>query len=146
MPPSSSPLFSSASPEARESAWLVGTFLACSAYGVVLALFVLNFYLLLRRIQSDSFHQGKKRNTAAMALLVFITVEFLATTLHMVSMVEKSRLAFVVHRDDYPGGPASYQEKTLGEPMSTLGIASTLIINWTSDGLLVRLYVASVPV
>lgn len=80
-----------------------------------------------------------------MALLVFITVEFLSATLAMVSHVEKSRLAFVVHRDDYPGGPASYQEETLGEPMSTLGIASNLIINWSSDGLLVSLYVAPIP-
>ncbi|KAJ2921460.1 hypothetical protein H1R20_g15635, partial [Candolleomyces eurysporus] len=129
-------LSTSASQQARESAWLVGAFLASSAYGVVLALFVLNFYLLLRRVRSDFPHYGRKRNTAVIVLLVFITVEFLSATLTMVSHVAKSRLAFVVHRDDYPGGPATYQEKTLGEPMSTLGIASTLLINWSSDGLL----------
>ncbi|RXW21894.1 hypothetical protein EST38_g3968 [Candolleomyces aberdarensis] len=139
MSASNSPLrlSTSASQQSRESAWLVGAFLASSAYGVVLALFVLNFYLLLRRVRSDfPRYYGSKRDTAVIVLLVFITVEFLSATLTMVSHVEKSRLAFVVHRDDYPGGPATYQDETLGEPMSTLGIASTLLINWSSDGLL----------
>lgn len=136
--PSDGPLrlSSSATQEARESAWLLGAFLSSSAYGVILALLVLNFYLLLHRIRSS--WQQKKNNVASMVLLAFVTVEFLSAALTMVSHVEKSRLAFVVHRGDYPGGPAAYQDETLGEPMSTLGIASSLVIYWSSDGLLVR--------
>jgi hypothetical protein len=134
MPTSPPRLAPSASREAQESAWLVGAFLSSSAYGVVLALFVLNFYLLLQRVRSSSpKHHRTKRDFPVMMLLAFVAVEFIAATLSMVSHVEKSRLAFVVHRD-YPGGPAMYQDET---PMSSLGLALLLVINWSSDGLLV---------
>jgi hypothetical protein len=137
MPTSPLRLAPSAPREARESAWLVGAFLSSSAYGVVLALFLLNFYLLLQRVRSSSpKHHRTKRDVPVMMLLAFVTVEFIAATLSMASHVEKSRLAFVVHRD-YPGGPAMYQDETLHEPMSTLGLALLLVINWSSDGLLV---------
>ncbi|RXW21895.1 hypothetical protein EST38_g3969 [Candolleomyces aberdarensis] len=106
------------------------------AYGVVLALFVLNFYLLLQRVRASFLKHRTSRDFSGMVLLAFITVEFISATLSMASHVEKSRLAFVVHRDDYPGGPAAYQNETLHEPMSTLGLALLLVINWSSDGLL----------
>ncbi|KAF8151342.1 hypothetical protein B0H34DRAFT_126251 [Crassisporium funariophilum] len=113
----------------EEKTWLQGGILSAVAYGVVVTLFFLNFVLLKDRIRAESSSVRRKQNTA---LLGYISVMFLLSTLTMASQAEYTQLGFIDNRD-FPGGPAAYQKLMFSIPISNLGNVCFSLMNWLAD-------------
>lgn len=118
-----------------EKTWLQGAILSAVAYGINLALFILNISLLRMRAKLETKHDIRaKRQT--ISLLIYVCVIFILSTLTMASQAQMTQLGFIDNRN-FPGGPAAYEELKFSSPISSLGNYCVSLMNWFSDTLLV---------
>ncbi|KAJ6547832.1 hypothetical protein DFH09DRAFT_1039879 [Mycena vulgaris] len=113
----------------NESMWLQGTVLCSVGYGVVLTLFAMCFYLLVKQTTRSNY-------TRSVFFLVYISIEFILATLFQGSIAKYVQLAFVEDRD-FPGGPAAYEEDMFSIPVDEIGNVAFVLTNWFSDALVV---------
>ncbi|KAF8812925.1 hypothetical protein BYT27DRAFT_7335314 [Phlegmacium glaucopus] len=116
-----------------EKTWLQGAILSAVAYGINLALFILNVSLLRKRTKLDIKQDSRPRQTTC--LLIYVCVMFILSTLTVASQAKMTQLGFIENRD-FPGGPAAYQELMFSIPISSLGNYCFSLMNWFSDSLL----------
>lgn len=112
-----------------EKTWLQGAIMTGVAYGVVLTLFIMCFYLLISRRTRSNSHRN-------IAFLIYITTMFIMGTLFMAACAEMTQLSFVDNRN-YSGGPAQYESDMFSIPVDNLGNVAYVVANWLADGLLV---------
>ncbi|KAF9045122.1 hypothetical protein BJ165DRAFT_1541013 [Panaeolus papilionaceus] len=101
----------------EERTWLQGGILSAVAYGIVFTLFILNFSLLKDRTMAPGTLERKRLNVA---LLGYVCIMFLLSTLTMASQAQMTQLGFVDNRN-YPGGPGAFQKEMFSLPISNLG-------------------------
>ncbi|KAJ6631197.1 hypothetical protein B0H10DRAFT_1773766 [Mycena sp. CBHHK59/15] len=117
-----------------ENMWLQGAVLGSIAYGVVLTLFSMCFYLLVKQTTKLNL----KRN---IFFLLYISIEFTLGSLFMGSLAKYVQLAFIENRE-YPGGPGAYEEAMFSIPVDEIGNVAFVLTNWLSDALVVwRFYI-----
>lgn len=127
----------------RRDRWLQATFLACIAYGIVLTLFSMCLYLILRGIYANMqdrlsprylfrrFAWACPRHT--FILLVFVLAMTTYSTMIVVSTMKVTRKALV-----YTG---CWDGVTTGKTpirLDAMGNFAFVLANWGADGLLVR--------
>lgn len=116
-----------------EKGWLLGEILCAMAYGVVLALFPICFYLLSQQ-RSESPRQK-------MILLVYICTVFGLNTIFLGGNTEFTINCFIDFRE-YPGGPGQFEQDMFSITADEVANVAYVIANWLSDIILVwRCYV-----
>ncbi|KAJ7670412.1 hypothetical protein B0H14DRAFT_1027016 [Mycena olivaceomarginata] len=113
----------------NEKMWLHGAVLCTVAYGVVLTLFSMCFYLLVKGMTRSSYKRS-------LFFLVYISVEFILATLFEGSLAKYVQLAFIEDRN-FPGGPGAYEAAMFSIPVDEIGNVAFVLTNWLSDGLVV---------
>ncbi|KAJ7097071.1 hypothetical protein B0H15DRAFT_902416 [Mycena belliarum] len=112
-----------------EKAWLQGALLGSVAYGCVAVLAFMCLYLLLQRKDNAS-----SRNTR-IALIAYVSIIFVFSTIFQACNVEFTQLAFVENRE-YPGGPAAYENDFWNIPVDAVGNVLFVLTNWMTDSIL----------
>ncbi|CAA7266647.1 unnamed protein product [Cyclocybe aegerita] len=117
----------------EEKTWLQGSFLSAIAYGVVVTLFFLNFSLLLERLKKDpSSWRTSSHRRQNLALITYVGIMFVLSTLTVASQAEMTQLGFIVNRN-FPGGPAAFQNVMFSIPVSRIGNVCFSLMNWLAD-------------
>ncbi|CAA7268541.1 unnamed protein product [Cyclocybe aegerita] len=117
----------------EEKTWLQGSFLSAIAYGVVVTLFFLNLSLLLERLKKDpSNWRTSSRTRQNLALIAYVGVMFILSTLTVASQAEMTQLGFIVNRN-FPGGPAAFQNIMFSIPISRIGNVCFSLMNWFAN-------------
>ncbi|KAF5381201.1 hypothetical protein D9757_007863 [Collybiopsis confluens] len=112
-----------------ENMWLQGAMITSVGYGAVLTLYILAFYILVSRLD-----QWNRRSHVA--LLAYITAQFILATLFQAANARFTQLAFINDRN-FPGGPSGFEVNMFFIPIDMMGNASYIIANWLADGLLI---------
>ena len=127
----------------RQDRWLQATFLACIAYGIVLTLFSMCLYLVLREIYASMqdrlapkcwlprFAWACPRHT--FILLVFLLAMTACSTMFTVSTMKVTRKVLV-----YTGCWDGVTTGRIPIRLDVLGNYAYVFANWGADGLLVR--------
>ncbi|KAJ7642039.1 hypothetical protein FB45DRAFT_826301 [Roridomyces roridus] len=113
----------------NEETWLQGAILCSVGYGVVLALFAMCFYLLLKQMDGSNYRRS-------VFFLAYISIEFILASLFQGSIAKFVQLAFIENRN-YPGGPAGFEANEFSIPVDRLGNVAFVLTNWFSDALVV---------
>ncbi|KAJ3505428.1 hypothetical protein NLJ89_g7423 [Agrocybe chaxingu] len=117
----------------EEKTWLQGSFLSAIAYGVVVTLFFLNLSLLLERLKKDpSSWRTSSWRQQNLALIAYVGVMFVLSTLTVASQAEMTQLGFIVNRN-FPGGPAAFQNIMFSIPISRIGNVCFSLMNWFAN-------------
>lgn len=113
----------------NEDMWLTGALISNVAYGVVLTLFVMCFYLLVKEIN----HRNMRRQ---IFLLTFISIIFTFGSLFVGGNSKFAQQAFVEYRN-FPGGPAAFEEAMFSDPVDEIANVAFIVGNWFMDAFLV---------
>ncbi|KAI0684496.1 hypothetical protein BC835DRAFT_1293101 [Cytidiella melzeri] len=111
-----------------EKAFLQGALLSGVAYGTELPLFMMTFWILLKKRSESSRRKY--------AFLTFLASLFILGTLFYASNAQFTQLAFIDGRN-IDGGPGAYEETMFSIPIDELGNVCGLMSTWLCDGMLV---------
>ncbi|KLO04880.1 hypothetical protein SCHPADRAFT_1003154 [Schizopora paradoxa] len=113
-----------------EEAWLQGAMLAMIFYGIVVALSLQCFSMLVEQTNRTNY-KAKAPFLAAVALI------FMLDTFHTGFNTKDIQLRFIENRN-FPGGPSAFESYTTHD---SLGSVSYVILQWLCDALLIWRYV-----